>query len=84
MTSTPTVDDDDARSQSPEDSTVLLEQDASQEERSSDGAPRYPVPSRRLAAVEIPAVVKDIDRAVKAFGRVSSLSHVSSLPGLHL
>ena len=42
-----------------------------------DAAPRYPIPSRYLAAVEIPAVVENIDRAVKAFGRAPSLAHVS-------
>jgi hypothetical protein len=42
-----------------------------------DGAPRYPVASRDLSAVEIPAVVQNVDRAIKAFGRVPSLSHVS-------
>ncbi|POR31041.1 Transcription factor tau subunit sfc1 [Tolypocladium paradoxum] len=50
-----------------------------------DGAPRYPIPLRYLAAVEIPAVVENIDRAVKAFGRTPSLTHAldparSSLP----
>lgn len=42
-----------------------------------DGAPRYPIPHRKLAAVEVLAVVKDPDRMVKAFGRVPSLNHVS-------
>ncbi|KOS17186.1 Transcription factor tau subunit sfc1 [Escovopsis weberi] len=41
-----------------------------------DGAPRYPIPHRDLSAVEIPAVVEDVDRAVKAFGRVPNLRHV--------
>ena len=41
------------------------------------GAPRYPIPRRKLSAVEIPAVVQNMDRAVKAFGRVSTLNHVS-------
>ncbi|KJZ80427.1 hypothetical protein HIM_00277 [Hirsutella minnesotensis 3608] len=54
-------------------------------EDNDDVAPRYNIAPRRLAAVEIPAVVNNIDRAVKAFGRVASLSHVmdplrSSLP----
>ena len=48
-----------------------------QYDASQDGAPRYPIPSRDLAAVEVPAVVENIDLAVKAFGRVSSLTHVS-------
>jgi general transcription factor 3C polypeptide 5 (transcription factor C subunit 1) len=42
-----------------------------------NGAPRYAIPRRDLTAVEIPAVVENIDRAVKAFGRVPSLRHVS-------
>lgn len=42
----------------------------------SDIAPKYTVPSRILGAVEIPAIVNDVDRAVKAFGRVPSLQHV--------
>lgn len=42
------------------------------------GAPRYFIPHRHLAAVEVPAVVQNIDRAVKAFGRVPSLNHVSN------
>ncbi|KAL6876041.1 RNA polymerase III transcription factor IIIC subunit domain-containing protein [Trichoderma longibrachiatum] len=40
------------------------------------GAPRYVIPPRELTAVEIPAVVEDIDRAVRAFGRAPSLRHV--------
>lgn len=71
MASDPLADHDEAPIQSPEDSAML-------DKASSDGAPRYPIPSRRLAAVEIPAVVNNIDRAVKAFGRVPSLSHVSA------
>lgn len=42
-----------------------------------NGAPRYAIPRRDLTAVEIPAVVENIDRAVRAFGRVPSLRHVS-------
>ncbi|UKZ70601.1 uncharacterized protein TrAtP1_011576 [Trichoderma atroviride] len=41
-----------------------------------NGAPRYAIPRRDLTAVEIPAVVENIDRAVRAFGRVPSLRHV--------
>lgn len=44
-----------------------------------DGAPRYPISQRNLGTVEVPAVVKDVDRAVKAFGRVPSLKHVRTL-----
>lgn len=44
-----------------------------------DAAPRYSVPNRVLGAVEIPAVVQNVDRAVKAFGRVPSLQHVRPL-----
>ncbi|KAK5993941.1 Transcription factor tau subunit sfc1 [Cladobotryum mycophilum] len=41
-----------------------------------DGAPRYPIVHREFSAVEVPAVVENIDRAVKAFGRVPTLRHV--------
>jgi general transcription factor 3C polypeptide 5 (transcription factor C subunit 1) len=47
-----------------------------------NGAPRYAIPRRELTAVEIPAVVENIDRAVRAFGRVPSLRHVSVEPWL--
>lgn len=47
-----------------------------------NGAPRYAIPQRELTAVEIPAVVENIDRAVRAFGRVPSLRHVSVRPQL--
>ncbi|OAA41656.1 Transcription factor IIIC, subunit 5 [Metarhizium rileyi] len=40
------------------------------------GAPRFRIPPRDLAAVEMPAVVENIDRAVKAFGRVPTLEHL--------
>lgn len=41
-----------------------------------ESAPKYTVPARVLGAVEIPAVVENVDRAVKAFGRVPNLQHV--------
>lgn len=41
-------------------------------------APRYDIPTRTLGAVEIPAVVENVDRAVMAFGRVASFQHVST------
>ncbi|KAH0497930.1 hypothetical protein TgHK011_005212 [Trichoderma gracile] len=44
--------------------------------RENGGAPRYVIPPRELTAVEIPAVVEDVDRAVRAFGRAPSLRHV--------
>lgn len=49
-----------------------------------NGAPRYSIPRRDLTAVEIPAVVENIDRAVRAFGRVPSLRHVSVEAAAHL
>ncbi|CAJ0552116.1 Ff.00g060950.m01.CDS01 [Fusarium sp. VM40] len=42
----------------------------------TDSASRYTVPTRIVGAVEIPAVVENVDRAVKAFGRVPNLQHV--------
>ena len=48
------------------------------------GAPRYLIARREFGAVEIPAVVQNVDRAVQAFGRVPSLEHVSAdLPTPH-
>jgi hypothetical protein len=44
--------------------------------QSQKPAPKYSIPARDLGAVEIPAVVENVDRAVKAFGRVPSLRHV--------
>ncbi|KAG6014469.1 hypothetical protein E4U54_005262 [Claviceps lovelessii] len=41
-----------------------------------DGAPRYRIAHRHLAAVEIPAVVENVDRTIKAFGRNPTLAHV--------
>jgi hypothetical protein len=51
-------------------------QDGTTEETVPQSAPRYPVPARRLAAVEVPAVVQNVDRAIRAFGRTPVLSHV--------
>lgn len=42
-----------------------------------EGAPRYSIPQRHLSAVEIPAVVENVDRTIKAFGRNATLAHVS-------
>lgn len=47
-----------------------------QRDGQEDGAPRYRVAPRNLSAVEIPAIVEDVDRAIKAFGRVPTLAHV--------
>jgi hypothetical protein len=44
----------------------------------TDSASRYTVPTRIVGAVEIPAVVENADRAVKAFGRVPNLQHVNT------
>ncbi|KAF4990400.1 hypothetical protein FGRMN_8535 [Fusarium graminum] len=41
-----------------------------------ESASRYIVPTRVVGAVEIPAVVENVDRAVKAFGRVPNLQHI--------
>ncbi|KAJ4148589.1 hypothetical protein LMH87_003053 [Akanthomyces muscarius] len=39
-------------------------------------APTFTIPNTEIAAVEIPAVVQDIDRAIKAFGRLPSFEHI--------
>ncbi|KAG6208044.1 hypothetical protein E4U50_003481 [Claviceps purpurea] len=41
-----------------------------------EGAPRYSIPQRHLSAVEIPAIVENVDRTIKAFGRNATLAHV--------
>lgn len=76
---------------SPEDESAAqsvhetVQDETVQDQVPSDCAPRYAIPLRDLAAVEVPAVVENIDRTVMAFGRLPSLSHVldpvrSSLP----
>ncbi|KAK8149909.1 tau 95 subunit of transcription factor TFIIIC [Beauveria asiatica] len=49
---------------------------SSTRDTSSQNAPIYIIPNRKIAAVEIPAVVQNIDRAISAFGRVPSFEHV--------
>ncbi|OAA38444.1 Transcription factor IIIC, subunit 5 [Beauveria brongniartii RCEF 3172] len=49
---------------------------SSTRDASSQNAPIYLIPNRKIAAVEIPAVVQNIDRAISAFGRVPSFEHV--------
>ena len=43
------------------------------------GAPRFVIPRRNLAAVELPANVQNVDRAIQAFGRRPDLSNVKTL-----
>lgn len=71
------LDGEDRMEEGEEDEEDGVSQDGSTEETMPQGAPRYPVPARRLAAVEVPAVVQNVDRAIKAFGRTPVLSHVS-------
>lgn len=40
-------------------------------ERHQSGAPIFNIPSRAIGAVEVPAIVQNLDRAEKAFGRLS-------------
>jgi general transcription factor 3C polypeptide 5 (transcription factor C subunit 1) len=67
------------RDSSPEDVQDENDQEPIAGPAPPDMAPKYTVPNRILGAVEIPAVVNDVDRAVQAFGRVSSLQHVRLL-----
>ncbi|KAK7402737.1 tau 95 subunit of transcription factor TFIIIC [Neonectria punicea] len=69
-------DEDLYRDSSPGDSHHESEEEPVAGPAPPDAAPRYSVPNRLLGAVEIPAVVQNVDRAVKAFGRVPSLQHV--------
>lgn len=73
----PSTAEADAEQQSPNSERGPSEL-ASEEPGTRQGAPRYAIPARKLAAVEVPAVVQDVDRAVRAFGRVANLNHVSS------
>lgn len=50
----------------------------------AQNAPTYTIPNTEIAAVEIPAVVQDIDRAIKAFGRLPSFEHVGYLFAIYL
>lgn len=50
---------------------------SSRRDTATQNAPTYTVPNTNIAAVEIPAVVQNIERAISAFGRVSSFDHVS-------
>ncbi|GAO16963.1 uncharacterized protein UV8b_06668 [Ustilaginoidea virens] len=63
---------------SPEDESALPSNTGASEvgSRGEQGAPRFRIPARELTAVEIPAVVENLDRAVRAFGRVPTLAHV--------
>jgi hypothetical protein len=64
---------------SPASSPDAIDRDPSEGISSEPGeqnaAPKYAIPLRDLAAVEIPAIVESVDRAVKAFGRNTSLRH---------
>lgn len=57
---------------------TLFEDQEDQGDTTSQGAPRYSIPLRQLSAVEVPAIINNIDRAVKAFGRAPTLRHVST------
>src|ERR1700761_7931906 len=43
-------------------------------------APIYAVPGRKLGAVEHPMILKDVDKAIKTFGRGTSLRPVGPNP----
>ena len=73
-------DEDDYNGDSPEpleDDNDFVETISSRRAARNDGAPKYTIPPRELGAVEIPAVVENVDRAVKAFGRAPSFPQVS-------
>ncbi|KAK3325279.1 RNA polymerase III transcription factor IIIC subunit-domain-containing protein [Apodospora peruviana] len=42
----------------------------------AEHAPTYPVPTRRLAALEHPMIVKDLDKAIKTFGQNYALEAI--------
>lgn len=81
----PSSDDEAYDGDSPQRGQEDVEEDVAEQDGSvtgqenSGGAPKYPIPNRDLGAVEIPAVVENVDRAVKAFGRTPSFQQVSWL-----
>lgn len=77
-------DEDFSRGSSPEDLQHESDEEPIAGPAPPDAAPKYTVPNRVLGAVEIPAVVQNVDRAVQAFGRGPSLQHVRLFPGMHL
>lgn len=77
----PSSDDDDYNADSPEslehhNHDYVVDTINSRRAARNDGAPKYTIPPRVLGAVEIPAVVENVDRAVKAFGRTPSFPQV--------
>ena len=52
---------------------------AQQSHKPRSRAPKYSVPSRTIAALEHPMIVKDVDKAIKTFGNNPAFSHVSAL-----
>lgn len=69
-------DEDLYRGSSPADLQPDSDEEPSAGPAPPDAAPKYTVPNRVLGAVEIPAVVENVDRAIKAFGRRPDLQHV--------
>ncbi len=53
---------------------------AADAQQMDDAAPRYSIPAKRLIAVEHPLVVKDVDKAIKTFGRSASFKTVRATP----
>lgn len=49
-----------------------------------DEARRHPIPKRVLSAVEVPMIVMNLDRAEKAFGRITSFQNVLDLDRLSI
>ncbi|KAM0283401.1 hypothetical protein ACHAQH_002524 [Verticillium albo-atrum] len=49
-----------------------------------DEAPRHAIPKRVLSAVEVPMIVMNLNRAEKAFGRVTSFQNVLDLDRLSI
>lgn len=76
-------DEDLYRGSSPADLQPDSDEEPSAGPAPPDAAPKYTVPNRVLGAVEIPAVVENVDRAIKAFGRRPDLQHVRPLSPLN-
>jgi hypothetical protein len=48
----------------------------SRQQEDGGTAPAYPIPRRRLGALEHPMIIKDLDKGIKTFGQNNALQAV--------
>jgi hypothetical protein len=56
----------------------MLEDVAEEIPQSANSAPKYRIPNREITAIEVPMVVKNLDRVPKAFGNPPTFVPVRS------